>query len=495
MRRRDLRRESRDLINTAEYLKEYNRNILSNIPVSILTVNEGLKVTDANRNFYQKTRKIPRDVINVDINHIFPPVFIKTMGLRLKIENVLKTRLPEKGQIESRNRVYDYHIIHQMDDNGRNTAILIMDDVTERIRLDAQILQIEWHLANVMESASDLVFSANSRGKILTWNNAAEKILGYQFEKLEGKNFLSLFSHRDDKRRIRGMFRELKKGKRLRSCEFIMPTKEKDKEALISWAFGTVRSKEGKVLGLMGVGRDLTEKNRLEAQLIQSAKMASLGTMAGGMAHELRNPLAIAQGAAQFLLEKRGDRLTRECSEKICASVRRSTDIIENLLKFSQPTPTHETKPIDINIIIDETLSLVEHQILLQNIKISKNYASTKEVAGNPNQLQQVFMNLILNASHAMKNGGKLKIITKDDDDDVEIKFVDTGYGIPKTDLERIFDPFFTTKLEERGTGLGLFVSYGIIQQHKGAIGVQSQVGKGTTVTVKLPMTNGNAMN
>ena len=259
--------------------------------------------------------------------------------------------------------------------------------------------------------------------------------------------------------------------------------------SLISWTFGVIRDDQGKPVGLMGAGRDLTERRRLEAQLVQSAKMASLGTMAGGMAHELRNPLAVASGAAQMLLKREEDGFIKECSDRIYSGIKRASDIIENLLRFSQVSGT-KTNPVDINSVLDGTLSLLNHQISLEKIKIVKDYTPTlPSVLANRNRLQQVFMNLIINAMDAMReNKGELRLQTKNGDNhSVKISVRDSGSGIPKENIPRIFDPFFTTKAKEQNTGLGLFITYGIIRDYQGNIAVESEPGKGTAFIVTLP--------
>jgi len=226
-----------------------------------------------------------------------------------------------------------------------------------------------------------------------------------------------------------------------------------------------------------------------EAKLIQSAKMASLGVMAGGIAHELKNPLGVISANAQLLLEHPGDhRLLRECAERIHLASRRAAQIIEKLLKFARP-PRERMELLDIHAVLEETLTLLAHQMELQGVKLLRVFhPRLPKVRGNPELLQQVFTNLVLNACNAMPQGGTLEIATDvNEAGDVEIRFRDTGCGIPPEHLSKIFDPFFTTMPVGKGTGLGLSISYSIVQQHQGAIEVESRVNQGSTFTVRLP--------
>jgi two-component system NtrC family sensor kinase len=177
--------------------------------------------------------------------------------------------------------------------------------------------------------------------------------------------------------------------------------------------------------------------------------------------------------------------------EKVVAQANRSTAIIRALLDFSRPRPPLK-KPSDINAVLEECVSLVENQALFQNIEIVKRCdLSVPQVVVDPAQMQQVFLNLIINAAEAMEGGGRLTLTSWYDPTEgaVEVEFTDTGHGISADNLERIFDPFFTTKEVGHGTGLGLAISYGIVREHNGSISVESEIGVGTTFSVRLPVT------
>jgi two-component system NtrC family sensor kinase len=232
------------------------------------------------------------------------------------------------------------------------------------------------------------------------------------------------------------------------------------------------------------------ELEETQAQLIQSEKLASIGQLAAGVAHEINNPLGVILGFTQVILRKlqETDPLCKPLSS-IEREGLRCKKIIQGLLDFSRRSP-HTVQPVNLNDVLEAACQLSEYQISLENVNIVKGYApNLPQVQGNANQLQQVFTNLVINAYHAMPNGGTLRLVTRAAGDKVQAIVSDTGVGIPSEHLKNIFDPFFTTKEVGKGTGLGLSISYGIIESHGGKIEVGSQMGVGTTFVVTLPVT------
>ncbi|MBI2936501.1 MAG: hypothetical protein HYY31_06845 [Chloroflexi bacterium] len=235
---------------------------------------------------------------------------------------------------------------------------------------------------------------------------------------------------------------------------------------------------------------NLEELKRTQAELVQSAKMASLGTMAAGIAHEIRNPLFSISGRAELLLMKPDTHLkTLQAKEflgvilEMTARVRRITD---DLLAFSRPSNTEQ---VQLNQMVESALRLVEHSIKAQGISIESTLEEQlPPVQANPSQLQQTLVNLLLNAKDATPAGGIIRVRTYREGDAVAAAIEDTGCGIPEENMKRLFEPFFTTKEPGKGTGLGLYLSDRFIREHKGTISVQSQVGKGSIFTVRLPV-------
>jgi two-component system NtrC family sensor kinase len=237
--------------------------------------------------------------------------------------------------------------------------------------------------------------------------------------------------------------------------------------------------------------RDEKLKEQTKNQIMKSEKLAMIGRLAAGVAHEINNPLGGILVYSHLLLEDTaGSDPKRANLEKIIRETTRCKDIVRSLLDFARPgEPKIELS--SLNETIEGVLSLVEKQVLFHNITIEKDLArDLPRIAFDKSQLQQVFMNIVLNAAEAMDGKGKLTIRTQISVDGSygEAKFTDTGHGIPKENFENLFEPFFTTKKPGEGTGLGLSISYGIVKKHSGKIEVESEVGKGTTFTIKLPI-------
>jgi signal transduction histidine kinase len=222
----------------------------------------------------------------------------------------------------------------------------------------------------------------------------------------------------------------------------------------------------------------------------QAEKLASIGRLAGGVAHEINNPLMVILGRAELaLMDVPEDHGIAADLEIIISETRRIANIVKNLLRFSRQDQQDSLLPIDVNETVDRAVELTRYQLTVDNIVVETRYASVlPTVMGNAGQLQQVCTNIIINAYQAIgARGGRLLIETGQAADHVEIRFSDSGCGIPADHLKRIFEPFYTTKAEHEGTGLGLSVSYGIIADHGGSITVESVVGEGTQFTVRLP--------
>jgi len=243
------------------------------------------------------------------------------------------------------------------------------------------------------------------------------------------------------------------------------------------------------VAGAILLIEDITDRARLEEQLQISEKMASIGLLAAGVAHEVNTPLTGISSFTQMLLEGADPADPRTVLlEKIERQTFRAAKIVNGLLNLSRQGKESEPGRVDLNGVITDVFALLEHQFEVGSIKIRRELAdSAVPVVGIEHQLQQVFLNLFLNARDAMPSGGWLLVSTRLEEDRVVAEIADTGSGIPTEYLARIYDPFFTTKAIGRGTGLGLSISYGIVREHDGEIHCDSNVGKGTRFTLSLP--------
>jgi PAS domain S-box-containing protein len=467
------------------------RSLMDAIPSSVLLLDEDLRVLLANKNFLEKSRQTARQIVGKRLAEVFPEVIIAEMGLERQVRNVFRNNLATQGQrLTYRTpgvpiRIYYYSVVPVIWGVRVDHVLLLMDDVTEQMRMSEEIRQMERHLASVVESASDIVLSTDTSGNILTWNKAAQRTSGYSFEEVKGRPFFEYC----DEAGVRKFFSPAASREDSWMSECNLKTKD-GKRRSVSCVFSQMTNDAGRTVGFVIVGRDLTERRKFELQLQESQKLASLGVMARGIAHEIRTPLTIASSAAQFLTEKNlAPEFRRECAEKVHSGIRKASTIIENLLRFAHPTTNTNKTPVDLPSVVNGALSIVENQAKVQNIEVRRRLPpETGRVLGVHGLLEQVFMNLFLNAMNAMPNGGTLDVSAQRRGGDLLVRVTDTGDGISPEDLDRIFDPFYTKALPGKGTGLGLSICHSIVDQHQGSIAVESRIGKGSAFTVRLPL-------
>ncbi len=237
--------------------------------------------------------------------------------------------------------------------------------------------------------------------------------------------------------------------------------------------------------------RDDKLKEFATRKIMESERLAIIGQLAANVAHELNNPLQGIVSYSHLLLERMpAEGPNRASVQKIVTQANRCSTIIRGLLNFSRQRKPQK-RPANLNSVVSECVALVQDQALFHNIRIQKNLqADLPPTVMDPSEMQQVMMNMFINAAEAMDGQGELRVSTRvpSGEDFVEVAVSDTGHGIPEEEIERIFDPFFTTKEAGHGTGLGLAISYGIVKEHNGSISVESEIGKGTTFTMRLPL-------
>ncbi len=356
-----------------------------------------------------------------------------------------------------------------------------------RLREKAEDLErlTEYNVA-VLESIDAGIVVLDLEGRIARWNRAMERLVGRRRGEALGRALDEIFP---------GPFLEALRGSlSLGSSEEIsniyklhLPSAD-GRALLVNVSVAPFLVEGGRRAGTVLILDDVTARFRLEEQLQHSEKMASIGLLAAGVAHEVNTPLTGISSYTQMLRQQTpGDDPRGEMLEKIEKQTFRAAKIINSLLNFSRSAPS-EYETIDLNKLLGDVLSLLEHQLERSKVRVRRELGEGLPlVRGHENKLQQVFFNLILNAKDAMPAGGWLTLVSYADEDTVVVEVRDTGHGIKPEDVKRIYDPFFTTKGIGRGTGLGLAVSYGILQEHGGAIFVESTPGKGTTFQVALP--------
>jgi len=361
----------------------------------------------------------------------------------------------------------------------------------QKATLYNELLESREFLNNIIQSSVDGIIVTDMEMKIKMVNRAMLSLIGYRESELIGRSVLELASprYRDSNKFLNG-FQELLSKEKIDYFEGEIVNKAGE-EIPIGISLALMRNNEGQASDIVGTIRDLREMKRLERKLIQSERLAAVGGLAAGTAHEINNPLANIMIYAQMARRKLDDdSLIKSNLGVIEEQASMAKRIVSNLLKFSR-----QSNPIlrktDLNDSINSVLRLLRYSLEAKGIEVQTDLQEDiPYVEADPGQLEQVFTNIIVNAKDAMaRNGGKLTVRTRYNDrtNMIEVIFSDTGEGIPPENIPRLFDPFFTTKEVREGTGLGLSVSHGIIEDHKGTIEVESKVGVGSSFIIKLP--------
>ena len=341
---------------------------------------------------------------------------------------------------------------------------------------------------SVVESLSDGLVVVDLDDRVLRWNKRVEILTGIDRGKAVGRRLTALFA-RAFVDTLHSVRRESKTGETLYRVPLTTGHGEEKRALLVNLGVAPFQTSDGSQAGWILVFEDVTDRANLEEQLRLSEKMAAIGLLAAGVAHEVNTPLTGISSFTQMLLERsEPDDPRTQLLEKIERQTFRAAKIVNSLLNLARPSGG-DTGAVDLNAVIGDILSLLEHQFKLGHVQVRKDLAKPGVIVrGVEYKLQQVFLNLFLNARDAMPKGGWLTVATRVEGDAAVIEVADTGVGIPADHLGRIYDPFFTTKPEGRGTGLGLSVTYGIVQEHGGSLTCDSQPGQGTRFRLVLPL-------
>jgi PAS domain S-box-containing protein len=364
-------------------------------------------------------------------------------------------------------------------------------DITERLSIEKRLYQQQEFARRLIESFPDLIFVVDPQGRFTFVSPKAKEVLGYEPVEMIGTTFGER-AHSEDRTAAVGVFDELVNGKRnFASIEVRVRHKSGDWRRVRSH-FSPLFDVNGAIEGVVISGRDITEVKRLEEQLIQAEKLAAMGQMLAGVAHELNNPLTAILGASELLRDRVGvDENIQRQLDMTHRQARRAAKIVQNLLEFSRPAQPQK-KPLDLNAVLDRTLQLHEHSLRRNAVEVDfSSIPGLPPIVGDANQLIQVFLNLISNAEQAIREirpSGRIHIRIGERASRVFVTVQDDGVGIKPEDLPRIFDPFFTTKRPGGGTGLGLSICLSIVREHGGDIEAESLPAGGAAFTVFLPV-------
>ena len=387
-----------------------------------------------------------------------------------------------RGEIKNRakdGRCYwvDSTIVPLLDPSGRvSEYVAIRTDITPRKAAEAHVAR----LAAIVSSSSDAIFTLDRAGAITHWNPGAERTYGWSAEEALGRRFLGLVESEEP---------DLPRGPE--PVERVHRTRD-GRRIQVSLVCSQLVT-DGVPEGTACIARDVTEVKRLERTLAHAARLASLGELAGNVAHEVNNPIGIVGGKARLLLagETLSPKATRELM-KIVEQCDRVARLTRGLLDFARPSL--EKARVDLRDPVVKALSLVSDRAASHGVVLERRLPEAAQiVSGNTNELQQVFLNLFLNAIDAMREGGRLSVTTRAGEvlhlrPAVSVVVEDTGPGVPEAVRERIFEPFFTTKADRGGTGLGLAISLGLVGAHGGELLLESPPGAGARFVVRLPL-------
>jgi len=480
--------EHKEMEEAINLQRAYFQQLFDNSPDAILMMDTNDRAIQANRGFevlfgYSNEEVKGRSLIEL----IIPEVDVQ--GASDSLQRIFGGEVVRKESVRRRKDggLVDVSVLaYPIRFNDKLVgAYGVYSDITERKRAEEAIKQAAEEWRKTFDSISDAISIHDRNFKILRANEAFANIFNMEPNQIIGGHCYEL--HRGEKP-ISGCPHQqtLATGKPA-AAEFY----ESHLGKYLLESTSPIFDKEGKVIGTIHITRDITEQKQQNERLMMADRLASIGELAAGTAHELNNPLTSVIGFSQLLMEKDISDDIREDVKLIYNEAQRAVNVTKNLLTFARKhTPVKE--PNQINNIIEDVLELHAHEHKVNHIHVEKHLAPTlPEIMVDYFQMQQVFMNIIINAEYFMieaHNMGTLTITTKKENSKVRISIADDGPGIPPENLGRLFDPFFTTKEAGRGTGLGLSICHGIVTDHGGQIYVRSQLGKGATIFIDIPI-------
>jgi len=456
----------------------------------------------------------------VDVN----PALVRMLGYDSK-EEVLKRRVPEilvdreerkltKEEIERQPMIQGREITLIRKDGTSivclNTAAAVRDnsgrvlryhgalmDITERREMERRLHQQQEFARRLVDSFPDLILVLDAEAHYTFVSPRCKDVLGYEIEETQKMAFGGR-THPEDLPTANSLYQDIIAGKQSFASLEIRVRHKLGEWRRIRFNFSPLADEKGNIEGVVLSGRDVTDLKRLEEQLIQAEKLAAMGQMLAGVAHELNNPLTAILGVTELLRERQGaDDSTKRQLELTHRQARRAARIVQNLLEFSRPA-SPQKKPVDLNNLLERTLQLHEHSLRRNNIEVDFHLQpDLPGVIGDANQLIQVFLNLITNAEQAIRevrDAGRIQIRAGRNGKQLTITVQDDGVGIRPEALPRIFDPFYTTKRPGGGTGLGLSICMSIIREHGGNIEAEILPAGGSAFTIYLPIASAESL-
>ncbi|MGZ3458152.1 MAG: ATP-binding protein, partial [Archangium sp.] len=356
-------------------------------------------------------------------------------------------------------------------------------------KLIDELTFVRKYLEELLEKANALILVANRDKKVVVFNQALSRLTGLRKEEVLGQDVFSLVPE-DEHLRLASVLAAALRGEPVPIFELRLRTRTG--EARASFATSSALTSQGEVEGVMAIGQDVTVVAQLEQRIIHAEKLASMGQLAASVAHEINNPMTAVVMNAESLLQRA--RMMGSAGASDAEKLKKMVESGQRILRFTQDLTSYarpaKDKPerVQLNALLDKAVGYCEHVVAQAKVAVERDYGELPPLSAVPANLEQVFVNLVTNACHAMQPGGQVSLRTRREGREAVVWVKDTGSGIAPANLSRIFEPFFTTKTEGKGTGLGLSIVQRIVEKHGGRLSVESELGRGTTFTVRLPL-------
>ncbi len=483
------------LIQTSRHLEGIVRSAMD----GIIMIDEEQRVTLFNKAAEQMFGIAESEMIGRPIERLMPERFrlhhsdsVKKFGLTNSTTRAMG-RLGEIVGLRSNGEEFPIEAtVSQSVVGGVRVFAVILRDISERKKAENAIVALNQKTEMILQSAGEGIYGIDGNGKVTFFNLAAEQLTGWKHSSIKGKLMHPLMHHsRPDgspyPQEECPIYATLVDGA-IHTIENEVLWRKDGSSFYAVYTSTPMIGDRGELIGAVVTFSDVTERNRTREQLRHAERLAELGTLTSGMAHEIGTPMNVILGRAEQLLNKTEEEPTKKGLRTIVSQVERITKIMNQLLAFARRRKG-ETRPINLQKVIEECLEVLLERLDRSGIKVKPSFLSTPLIiSADPDQMTQVFFNLFMNAIQAMPEQGTLHVeLTKENDIGI-VKVSDTGEGIPRENLSKIFLPFFTTKESGQGTGLGLSIVKDIIQEHGGTIKVHSVLRKGTTFIITFPI-------
>ncbi len=480
------RKRSEEALRESE---EKYRELAESITDVFFAFDKNLRYTYWNKASEELTGIPAEDALGKHLLDIFPALDMTQSAGKMYLK-ALRTQKVQSfvNEYQLGGRNYFFEISAYPSKDGLSVFV---KDVTDRKQAEAALKESEEKYKTLVEATSDIIWEVDTEGRFTFVSPKIKDLLGYEVDEVVGKKRpLDLIAKEEFSKWLK-RFKQINAKRKPFSGLEVAHLHKNGRRVIFENSGIPLCDSAGEFKGYVGINRDITERRHMQEQLAITDRLASVGELAAGIAHELNNPLTGVIGFSQLLLGKEMPEDIKQDLQTVYSEAQRASQVVNNLLTFARRHPAVK-QMLNINDVISKVLELRAYEQRVENIEVESLFEpGLPEIMADYFQLQQVFLNIIINAEYFMieaQGRGKLTLTTERVGGVIRASFADDGPGINKDDLRHIFDPFFTTKEVGKGTGLGLSICHGIIAEHGGRIYVESELGKGTTFIVELPI-------